>query len=129
MNYTNILIIGIGSFVGGISRFAISQIVGERLITGGFPWATFIINVSGCLLIGALTAIFQSMGGIHASWKLLLTVGFCGSFTTFSTFMNENFSLVRSGGSVLAMIYTLCSLICGMLALSLAFWGVRLIIK
>ena len=55
---------------------------------GSFPWATFAVNVLGCLLIGLFTGI--AAGHLPAQWKLVLVTGFCGGFTTFSTFMNKN---------------------------------------
>ncbi|MEG1580020.1 MAG: fluoride efflux transporter CrcB [Bacteroidaceae bacterium] len=120
-----LLTIGVGSFFGGISRYAIGQIVNENIGDSSFPWATFFINVAGCILIGALSAIFHYLYSNHYSWELLLSVGFCGSFTTFSTFINENFYLARTNEIFTAIIYTACSLICGLFALWAAYSFVR----
>ena len=84
-----------------------------------FPWATFAVNVIGCLLIGLFTGIAAS-AHLPAQWKLVLVTGFCGGFTTFSTFMNENYLLAKDHLLMLA-IYTLASLILGMAALVLGY--------
>ena len=82
---------------------------------GSFPWATFAVNVLGCLLIGLFTGLSAS-GHLPAQWKLVLITGFCGGFTTFSTFINENYLLGKDHLLMLA-IYTLASLVLGMVAL------------
>ena len=83
---------------------------------GSFPWATFAVNVLGCLLIGLFTGIAAS-GHLPAQWKLVLVTGFCGGFTTFSTFMNENYLLAK-GHTAMLVAYTVASLVLGMAALT-----------
>lgn len=115
-----LLLVSIGSFFGGGMRY-LAALLQNRLMTtsavvcGSFPWATFAVNVIGCLLIGLLTGIASS-GHLPAQWKLVLVTGFCGGFTTFSTFMNENYMLGKDNMMMLA-IYTISSLALGMAAL------------
>ena len=115
-----LLLVSIGSFFGGGMRY-LAALLQNRLMTtsavacGSFPWATFAVNVTGCLLIGLLTGIASS-GHLPAQWKLVLVTGFCGGFTTFSTFMNENYLLGKDNMMMLA-IYTISSLALGMAAL------------
>lgn len=115
-----LLLVSIGSFFGGGMRY-LAALLQNRLMTtsavvcGSFPWATFAVNVIGCLLIGLLTGIASS-GHLPAQWKLVLVTGFCGGFTTFSTFMNENYLLGKDNMMMLA-IYTISSLALGMAAL------------
>ena len=119
-----LLLVGIGSFFGGGMRYLVGQLhvrlTGpEALAYGLFPWGTFAVNIIGCLLIGLFTGIAAS-GHLPAQWKLVLVTGFCGGFTTFSTFMNENYLLGKDNLVMLA-IYTLASLILGMGALVVGY--------
>ena len=96
------------------------RLIGPSAVACGlFPWATFAVNVIGCLLIGLFTGIAAS-GHLPAQWKLVLVTGFCGGFTTFSTFMNENYLLAKDH-LLMLVIYTLASLALGMAALVLGY--------
>lgn len=88
------LIVGCGSFLGGGSRFLVSKLVGGLFATS-FPVATFIVNLLGCLLIGFVSSLPSTLSWLSPQARLLLTTGFCGGLTTFSTFMNENLSLAN----------------------------------
>ena len=114
--YKDFFIVGIGSFLGGGLRFLVSRAV-QASITLTFPLGTFIINVVGCLLIGFFSGLSLNGVGMSPSVKLFLTTGLCGGFTTFSTFMNENGSLLRDGNYLYAAIYVSASLFLGLLAL------------
>ena len=81
-----ILIVSIGSFFGGGMRYWISKLVQSCTVIA-FPFGTMAVNVAGCLIIGFLSGLnWQEGGWMSPSAKLLLTTGFCGGFTTFSTF-------------------------------------------
>ena len=119
-----LLLVCIGSFFGGGMRYLVAllheRLTGPSAVAyGSFPWATFAVNVIGCLLIGLFTGIAAS-GHLPTQWKLVLITGFCGGFTTFSTFMNENYLLAKDNLMMLA-IYTLASLIVGMGALVVGY--------
>lgn len=82
------------------------------------------VNIAGCFLIGLLSGL--SLGGnISPTTKLVLVTGFCGGFTTFSTFMNENLMLGRDGSILSAVLYTLASLVLGLLAVILGYQIVK----
>lgn len=82
------------------------------------------VNIAGCFLIGLLSGL--SLGGnISPTTKLVLVTGFCGGFTTFSTFMNENLMLGRDGSMLSAVLYTLASLVLGLLAVILGYQIVK----
>ncbi|MDY3272100.1 MAG: CrcB family protein [Prevotella sp.] len=119
-----LLLVCIGSFFGGGMRYLVAllheRLTGPMVVTyGSFPWVTFAVNVIGCLLIGLFTGIAAS-GHLPAQWKLVLVTGFCGGFTTFSTFMNENYLLGKDNLMMLA-IYTVASLALGMGALVVGY--------
>lgn len=119
-----LLLVCIGSFFGGGMRYLVEllhdRLTGPSAVAyGSFPWATFAVNIVGCLLIGLFTGIAAS-GHLPAQWKLVVVTGFCGGFTTFSTFMNENYLLGKDNLVMLA-IYTLASLIVGMGALVVGY--------
>ena len=116
-----LLLVCIGSFFGGGMRYLVAllheRLTGPSAVAyGSFPWATFAVNVIGCLLIGLFTGIAAS-GHLPAQWKLVLITGFCGGFTTFSTFMNENLLLARGGQLAWAIAYTVASISLGIIAL------------
>ena len=83
----DIILVGTGSFLGGIARYLVS--LGMNGMGSAFPWATMTANIVGCLLIGLLWAAFNRLNA-SSQLNLLLIVGFCGGFTTFSTFSKES---------------------------------------
>ena len=86
-----------------------------------FPWATFIANSVGCLLIGLFFGYIQKNNLQNETLKLLLITGFCGGFTTFSTFSLENIQFIQNQNYNLAITYTLASLFVGFLAVIIGF--------
>ena len=113
----NILWVGAGSFIGGALRYMISYLIKYN---GGFPWATFVINLLGCLIIGLLWGWFSKIPNTFQSLVLFLTVGLCGGFTTFSTFSKESVMMIQSGNYLFFTLYILGSV---MLGISLAAIG------
>ncbi|MCO5261078.1 MAG: fluoride efflux transporter CrcB [Crocinitomicaceae bacterium] len=109
-----ILLVGLGGGVGSIFRYLTSLLVIQKNSTS-FPLATFIVNTAGCLLIGLFIGFLEKSQVVNNDLKLLLVTGFCGGFTTFSTFANENIFLFQSGNYLTAISYTLLSLIIGIL--------------
>ena len=88
--------VGVGGFIGAVGRYGLNRLAGAYF-EGTFPVATFIANVAGCFLLGFISGISQRWLDMHDEARLFLTVGLCGGFTTFSTFMYENFLLLRNG--------------------------------
>lgn len=107
------LLVGIGSFLGGGMRFLVSKAM-TSWMASSFPLGTFTVNIIGCLIIGFVSGL--PLGGwFSPNTKLILTTGFCGGFTTFSTFMSENSSLAKDGNFTLAALYIFASLTIGFL--------------
>ena len=97
----SLLLVGAGSAVGGILRWLLSMWLkwGGR----GFPWATFAVNILGCLLIGLLWG--WGNRSLSPQLMLLLSVGLCGGFTTFSTFSKESLILLQGGNYLMFALY------------------------
>jgi CrcB protein len=109
-----LLIVFIGGGLGTVMRFLIGKILPYS--GKGFPWNTFCANLLGCLLIGLLTGYFlRNSSENESSLILFATIGFCGGFTTFSSFANENLSFIRSGDFTIFLIYSLLSFTSGIL--------------
>jgi CrcB protein len=114
----NIFIIGIGGFLGAISRYGVALWIGQRW-GRNFPLGTFVINVSGSFLIGLLMSLFTERFMVNPQWRLMLVVGFLGAYTTFSTFEYETGTLMKDGEWLIAMLNVLLSVIVGFIALKL----------
>jgi fluoride exporter len=116
------LLVALGSGVGGAARLFVSTLVSR---SGGmqFPWGTFAVNVVGCLLVGALGALFEPASPLHVrqDLRVLLVVGVLGGFTTFSAFSLEALLLLQRGASTAAMAYVLGSVIACLAAASLSY--------
>jgi fluoride exporter len=115
-----LLLIGTGGFLGSISRFLASRFV-QNNFPSAFPFGTFLVNITGCFLIGLLYGLSERSSLFTSGWKMFLVVGFCGGFTTFSTFANENLALLRDGNFFLFFLYTGLSIFLG---ISATFLGV-----
>ena len=121
MNWINILAVFVGSGLGGVCRYLVNKITFTNVQSpAGFPWGTFAVNIAGCFLIGLFSGLFSrydSSSLVSPQIRLLLTVGFCGGFTTFSTFINESFIYFQSVNYLLAVVYISASVISGFLLL------------
>ncbi len=107
-------LIGLGSAVGGVSRFVLGTLVQAR--TGmGFPYGTLLINVSGSLLLGFLMRYSLGSTSLSPDLRAMLTVGFCGGYTTFSTFSYETMSLMEYGDYRRAAGYVTASVVLSVL--------------
>ena len=118
----DLLLVGLGSGLGGMCRYLVSQL----LVTtqNGFPWGTFTVNIVGSLLIGLLWGLSSRLPSLSPALTLLFMVGFCGGFTTFSTFSREGLSLLQTQNYTLFLLYTLGSVVLGILAVMVGYiWG------
>lgn len=119
----------VGAGAGGLARFIAGTIIMQRYV-GRFPLGTFIINISGSFLIGILMTFLAGRLDLSPNWRLLLVVGFLGGYTTFSSFEYETFVAARSGGSLLALLNVVGSIVFGYVAVWLgAIIGARLVSK
>lgn len=107
----NALFVGIGGFIGSALRYLISQIPIQT--EGGYPTNTFVINILGAFLLGILTTVVAKNTSISPQISLMLRVGICGGFTTFSTFAVETVALFDNEKPGLALLYILLSTACG----------------
>jgi CrcB protein len=89
------LVVAAGGLVGAPSRFLLDRAVTRR-VESDLPWGTFVINVTGSFVLGLLTGLSLA-GDLSSTWKALLGTGFCGAYTTFSTFTFETVRLVEDG--------------------------------
>ena len=108
--WKDFLYVGAGSFIGGALRYLVSVLLRYN---GGFPWATFAVNLLGCLLIGLLWGLFSRTPSVSSNLVLFLSVGLCGGFTTFSTFSKESVMLMQSGNWFMLALYILASVLLG----------------
>jgi CrcB protein len=117
-----IIVVAIGSALGGLARWGVGMYA-VRWFGTGFPWGTFIINLTGCLFLGWFSTILSNrLSGAKGMWihpddlRLMVAVGFTGAYTTFSTFELETHGLLRDGDSLKGMTYLLASVVLGLLA-------------
>ena len=115
-----LLAVGLGSFAGGVVRYAISLSM-RGVCAQGFPWTTLIVNLLGCFLIGVVFALFGKYNSTNSLWCLMLTTGFCGGFTNFSAFANEGLQLLQNGNFVAFVGYLSASLSLGLLFVALGY--------
>ena len=123
MLYKDILLVGLGGGVGSIARFLCQRSV-SAWYPHAFPFGTLIVNFLGCFLIGLLLGLAEKGSFVKPELKLLLVTGFCGGYTTFSAFAAENIQLLRDGRLLYFMLYTIGSVVLGILA---AFAGLSLV--
>lgn len=119
----DIVLVGIGSGIGGICRYLISLFMSHS--HGGFPWGTFTVNIVGCLLIGILWGATSRFQNLAPSFSLLFIVGFCGGFTTFSTFSKEALIMLQANNYTLFALYTIESVLLGIMAVALGYFATK----
>jgi fluoride exporter len=114
--------IAFGAAVGGVSRYYLSAAVQHRM-GSSFPWGTLVINVTGSLVLGFVMRYAISTPSVSVEMRALLTTGFCGGYTTFSTYSYETAALIEDGQLGRAGTYALASVL---LALAGTFGGFAL---
>lgn len=115
----NLVLVAVGSALGGVLRYLVSLGLATQR---GFPWATLSVNVVGSFLIGFLSGLIaRHCGGNGEGIRLFAVVGFCGGFTTFSTFSNETFRLLEGNQWLSAAVYVGVSVLAGLAAVFLGY--------
>ena len=116
------LAVALGGGLGALSRYGVDRLI-QRHSFSVWPWGTFAINISGCLVIGVIIAALVDREHTPLWLRTGLVVGFVGGYTTFSTFAQESLNLLENGTLTAAALYAFGSLILGVLAV---FLGMQL---
>lgn len=117
---TNYFLVSIGAAIGGAARYWLSNIV-YKILPENFPYGTLSVNFIGSLFIAIIMYVFDSKELISPNLRLFLTIGFCGGFTTFSTFSLETINLLKDAQYLLASLNILVSLILCLFTVYLVF--------
>lgn len=113
---TKILIaVFLGGGTGSVLRYCVQMALHERIVPYSFPWATFTVNILGSFLIGVFYTL-SARFSLSTEIRMLLTTGLCGGFTTFSTFSNDGLLLLKQEFYGIFILYTLLSIILGVIA-------------
>lgn len=119
------LVVALGGALGAIARYLLSEYIGKLSISP-FPYATFLINISGSFVIGVFLTLIARGAPINDHWRLVFAVGFLGAYTTFSSFEYETLKLIEEGKFGYSLLYVLSSLIVGFIGVwlgaALARW-------
>lgn len=121
-----ILLVALGGSIGAVTRYLVSNWAAEKF-GAEFPYGTLIVNVIGCFIIGAFMTMATERLIINPYWRLLVTVGFVGGLTTFSSFSYETFRLLQDADLVMALYNIVLNLILGFCATWMGISLVRLI--
>jgi len=121
-----LFIIGIGGFIGSVSRYLVSGLVQGISRSISFPYGTFMVNLLGCFFIGLFAHLSDSRGLFSDSSRAFVFIGLLGGFTTFSAFSNETFNMLHDGEISLAILNVLGQVITCLgsvwLGRAVAFW-------
>ncbi len=122
----NILLIGLGGFIGSIARYLVSRL-NNHIEWLSIPVGTLAVNVIGSFLIGFLIGISEKSPILTVELRMFLMVGLCGGFTTFSSFSGENLMLMRNGQFLPIFLYTGLSILLGFTAVYLGYVSTKLL--
>jgi CrcB protein len=112
MNY---LLIAIAGAFGAVARYGLSGLT-HRMLGWGFPYGTFVVNILGCFVMGFIMKASLTTTLIPETWRIVITIGFLGALTTFSTFSYETIKLLEDGSYALALTNIAANVILGIAA-------------
>ncbi|MBN1454036.1 MAG: fluoride efflux transporter CrcB [Anaerolineales bacterium] len=111
----NVLVVGIGGFIGSVLRYLVSGWAQQLSKSLDFPYGTLTVNLIGCFVIGFLGELAEARGILASETRLLVFIGLLGGFTTFSSFGNDTLNLARSGQMINALANIAVNVILGLL--------------
>jgi len=120
----NILFVAIGGMLGSVLRYLLSTLM-VGLLPYPFPFGTFVVNLIGCFVMGATVSYAERSLWFHQEWRIFITVGLCGGFTTFSAFALENITLLLDKNYLAFAAYVFASVVLGIGAVLAGFLLVR----
>ena len=121
MSAYKLFVVGLGGAIGSIARYIVAKLIDGK-INSFLPYGTLAVNILGSFLLGIIYMLALRKVGLTENGRLFLGVGFCGGFTTFSTFALENFNLMQQKLVGTSMLYVSISVIAGILALAGGIW-------
>ena len=110
------VMIALGGALGALARYQLAAMIQAR-VPLGFPWGTFVVNVTGCLVMGVAATLLTDRLVVHPNWRFLIPIGFIGAYTTFSTFEFETFRAVTEGAWLVGGLNVVASVVAGYVAL------------
>lgn len=123
---TKILLVAVGGSIGAVTRYLASNWAAQKL-GAEFPYGTLIVNIVGCFIIGLFMQLVTDRIIVNPYWRLLVTVGFVGGLTTFSSFSYETLELISEGDITLALYNLTGNLVLGFLATWIGITAAKLV--
>lgn len=108
------LLIALGGALGALARYWLGATIGARMSSSRFPYGTFVINLTACIIIGFSLTYLGKRVELSPAWRYLIPIGFVGAYSTFSTYEWETLSTLRAGAFGIAAAYAVGSLVLGL---------------
>jgi CrcB protein len=124
--WKTIIYVAIGSAIGGVARFLMQQFIQKR-VESTFPYGTLYVNLLACFMIGVIVGLADKGNILSPQGRIFLAAGICGGFSTFSSFISENNSMLRDGELLNTFIYIAVSVIVGLIATTLGILLIKYI--
>ena len=115
--FREIVAVFVGGGIGSIIRYLITKV--SFFSSNSFPYSTFISNIIGCFILGLALTYFMKNDSQNSTIFIFIAVGFCGGFTTFSTFSSEGLELINNGNLITFILYTFASIFLGIVGVYL----------
>lgn len=112
-----LLYVAAGSAAGGVARYLLSGWA-QGMARGDYPWGTLVVNVLGSFLLGALMQYSMEVASVSPELRVTLAIGFCGGFTTFSTYSYEAWTLIATGDMTRGLVYLSASVVLSLVAVA-----------